>query len=227
MKYTVNERLLEPCREILKNRKKLFWIVGGSCAGKSTFSMALSKKHNLLYFDMDQYIFGKYLNRYSKEIHPASWEWFNSKNPLDYALSFSTWQENNNFNKATTAEQINIFCQDIKEIDENQGIIIDGGISNPAILARVLNLSQIFAIHIEDDLFIKVWESCKERQSFKTMIFNLSSPKEKWDKFLKSNIYMNHEIYKECKDHKIKVFHRLEDTKLEDMIQKISFMIND
>jgi len=142
VKYHLNKSLLNQSREVLKNRKNIYWIVGGSCAGKSTVGKAISQKYGLAYYDMDEYIFGKFIRRYTKELHPASWAWFSYNNPLDWALSFSSWEENNQFNIAATAEQLSLFCDDIKEMDSKQGILVDGGITNPAILARVLDPNQ-------------------------------------------------------------------------------------
>jgi len=222
VRYHLDEMLLNQSREILKDRKSIFWIVGGSCSGKSTVCKAISQKYGLLYYNMDEYIFGKYIRRYSKEQHPASREWFSAKSPLDWALSFSSWEENNEFNIAVTAEQLSLFCEDIQEIEKSQALLVDGGITNPAILARVLDIHQICCIKIEDDLCIRIWEDCEERQSMKEMILQLPSHQDKWSKFCNTNILMNQQIETECKENKIKVLYRQEETTVDDMVNEIS-----
>lgn len=222
MKYHLNESLLTKARKVLESRKNIFWIVGGSCSGKSTVGKVISRKYGLLYYDMDEYIFGKYIGRYSKELHPASREWFFDENPLNWALSFSSWEENNEFNIAATAEQLNLFCEDIQEIDKNQAIVVDGGITNPAILARVLDIQQICCIKIEDELCIRIWEDCEERQPMKKMILQLLSPQDKWSKFLMINTLMNQQIETECRENNIKIFYRQEETTVDDMVNEIS-----
>lgn len=221
-KYYLNESLLNQSREILENRKNIYWIVGGSCSGKSTVGKALALKYGMLYYDMDEYIFGKYVRRYSKELHPVSREWFYAENPLDWALSFSSWKENNEFNIAVTAEQLNLFCEDIQEIDESQAILVDGGITNPAILARVLDPQQICCIKIEDDLCIRILEECEERQLMKKMIFELPSPQNKWSKFLMTNILMNNQIEAECRKNKIRILFRQDETTVGEIVNEIA-----
>jgi len=179
----------------------------------------------MLYYDMDEYIFDKYIRRYSKELHPASREWFFSKNPLNWALSFSSWAENNEFNIAATAEQLNLFCEDIQEIDKSQAILVDGGITNPAILVRVLDAHQICCIKIKDDHCISIWEDCEERQPMKKMILQLPSPQYKWSKFLNTNILMNRQIETECRENKIKIFYREEETPVDHMVNEISTLL--
>ncbi|SET40820.1 hypothetical protein SAMN05660297_02307 [Natronincola peptidivorans] len=222
MRYHLNENLLNEARKVLKNRKNIFWIVGGSCSGKSTVSKAIAQTSGLLYYNMDEYIFGKYIKRYSKELHPANWAWFFAENPLDWALSFSSWEENNQFNIAATAEQLNLFCEDIQKIDKDQAILVDGGITNPAMLARVLDTHQICCIKVEDDLCIRIWEDCKERQPMKEMILQLPSPQEKWSKFLDTNILMNRQIETECRENGIKIFYREDKTTVDDMANEIT-----
>ncbi|WP_192929601.1 shikimate kinase [Alkaliphilus serpentinus] len=222
MRYHLNESLLNEARKVLKNRKNIFWIVGGSCSGKSTVGKTIASKFKMLYYDLDEYIFDKYIRRYSKELHPASREWFFAENPLNWALSFSSWEENNEFNVALTVEQLSLFSEDVQEIDRDKAILVDGGITNPAILARVLDAHQICCIKIEDDLCIRIWEDCKERQPMKEMILQLPSPQEKWSKFLDTNVLMNRQIETECRENGIKILYRKDKTTVDDMANEIS-----
>ncbi|SET34629.1 hypothetical protein SAMN05660297_02126 [Natronincola peptidivorans] len=222
MKYHLNEYLLTEAGEILSNRKNIYWILGGGCAGKSTISKRISEKYGLLLYDMDEYIYGKYISRYSEELYPANTAWFTADNPMDWALSFPTWEENNDFYIAATAEHLHLFSEDIKKTDQHQSILVDGGITNPAILAKVLSPQQICCIKIDNQLSNKIWEESPERQPMKEMILQLPCPQDKWKKFLSINESMNQQIEAECRESNIKIFFRDDKTTVEEMAQKVS-----
>jgi len=114
------------------------------------------------------------------------------------------------------------YLTDIQKIDENQAILVDGGITNPAILAKVMDPHKICCIKICDNLCIRIWEDDEERQPMKKMIFQLPSPKDKWSKFLNTNILMNQQIEAECKENDIRIFFRQDETTVDEMVNEIS-----
>ena len=222
MKYPMNEKLIKNAWEVLYKRRNIYWIVGGACAGKSTVCKAIGERYNIPVYDMDEHVFGKYQSRYTDNQHPASRAWFTATNPLEWALSFASWEENNQFNIAATAEQISLFCEDVKALDKNQAILVDGGITNPAVLAKVLPLEQQFCLKIEDDICDRIWEESKDRKPMREMIFQLPDPHEKWRKFLLTNRQMNQQIEAECKENNIRVFFRDEKTTVDEILKEVS-----
>ncbi len=140
MQFIVNEAFLAKARTVLADRRRVYWIVGGSCSGKSTLCRNLSAAYDIPVYDMDAQIFGGYQGRYTPERHPASLAWFGADDPLAWALALSLddWYH---LNRATHAEYLDLLADDLLAGDPSGALLIDGGITNPALLAQVMPVS--------------------------------------------------------------------------------------
>lgn len=221
MKFRVDMELLESVKAKLENRSNIFWLVGGSCSGKSTISRMMEEKFDYIRYDMDEYIFAKYMDRYSKEIHPANSAWFGAENPLDWALSFPNWEQYNEFNMTSMVEQLSLFCEDMELMDKDKKIVVDGGITNPDILAKVLNKNKICCLNIEDELCRRIWSKDESRLVMKDMIYELPSPDYKWNKFLELNDLINKQMETECRDNDINIIFRGEEELAEAVLENV------
>ncbi len=67
MQFAVNETFLAKARNVLASRRNLYWVVGGSCSGKSTLCCNLSAAYGVPVYDMDAQIFGGYQG----SVHPS------------------------------------------------------------------------------------------------------------------------------------------------------------
>lgn len=221
MEFKMDMDLFEGVKSKLANNSNVFWLVGGSCSGKSTISKLMEDKFGFVRYDMDEYIFGEYMDRYSVELHPANSSWFGAENPLEWALSFPNWEQYNLFNMTSMVEQLSLFCEDIEKMDKNKKIIVDGGITNPDILAKVLNKNQICCLKVEDELCRNIWSRDENRLLMKDMIYELSSPEYKWNKFLKLNDRINKQMELECKANHISIIFRSEEEPSEMVLEKV------
>ena len=183
MHFDVNETLLTKARGVLMRRPNLYWIVGGSCSGKSTLCSNLSATYSVPVYDMDAQIFGGYQGRYVPERHPASLAWFRAGDPLAWALSLSLddWYH---LNRATHAEYLDLLADDLSASDPGSLLLIDGGITNPALLAQVLPVSQIVCLAVPRSLSTRLWEEDDERRGMKEAIERLPDPEQTWEAFL-------------------------------------------
>jgi len=222
MKYPINQRLLEKAHRVLHDRKNLYWIIGGSCVGKSTVCKALSEKYGITVYDMDEYIFDKYQQRYTDELHPANRAWFTAPNPLEWSFSHGSWEENNEFNIAAAVEYLDLLCQDIEKLDKEKPVLLDEGVTNPAVVARVISPKQILCLKADSDACRRIWEEAEERQPMKEMIMRLPNPQDKWNRFLDINDLMNEQVEKECRENDIKILLRKDNTAVEDLVIKIA-----
>lgn len=221
MEFKMNTELLESVKKKLENHSNIFWLVGGSCSGKSTISRLMEEKFDFVRYDMDEYIFGKYMERYSQEIHPANSSWFGAENPLDWALSFPNWEQYNLFNMNSMVEQLSLFCEDIEQMDAKKNIVVDGGITNPDILAKVLNKNKICCLNIEDKLCRRIWSEDENRLVMKDMIDQLPSSDYKWSKFLELNDLINKQMLLECRANDISIIFRGEEEISESVLEKV------
>ncbi len=207
MQYTVNTDLLAQCRNALAGRDKLYWVVGGAGSGKTTICQALSARFAIPVYDMDAHIYGAYHGRFTPERHPVNRAWSTARDGLAWLLEMS-WDEFDNFNRAALAEYLDLLTQDLATPDSNTSVLIDGGISNPALLAQVIPTRQIVCLAVPGQSSANVWNEPGERSSMKEAIDHLAKPEEAWRTFLEFDDRITQTILQECREHNILVCSR-------------------
>ena len=193
--------LLAHARDVLSGREKLFWIVGGAGSGKTTICSILSKRYALPVYDMDAHIYGSYHSRFTLERHPVNSAWSTSENGLAWLLGMS-WDEFNSFNQAALPEYLDLLAEDLAEARPESPLLIDGGISNPGLIAQVIPTRQIVCLSAPLD--VNVWESAG-RSSMKDAIYQLPNPEEAWLKFLDFDKQISRTIERECQENNISI----------------------
>ena len=199
MRFPVNSDLLAHARDVLSGREKLFWIVGGAGSGKTTICSLLSEQYALPVYDMDVHIYGSYHTRFTPERHPVNSAWSTSENGLAWLLGMS-WDEFNSFNQAALPEYLDLLAWDLTDSSPESPLLIDGGISNPALIAQVIPTRQIVCLSAPLD--VNVWESA-DRRSMKDAIYQLPNPEEAWLKFLDFDKQITRTIERECEENNI------------------------
>jgi len=221
MHFPVNEELLRNAHGILSGRRGIYWIIGGACAGKSTICQAISRKHNIPIYDMDAHIYDRYQHRYTQERHPANRAWLTAENGLAWALSLS-WDDFDAFNRAANAEYLDLLAEDLKETGTDSNLLIDGGISNPAILAQAMPTDQTVCLEIPECMSARIWEESEDRRFMKEMVHQLPNPREMWSKFLHFDVQITRTISRECRENAIRTFLRDEDTPVDALAEQIT-----
>lgn len=221
MPFPVNFKLIVQAREILSFRERLFWIIGGAGSGKSTVCRVLSERYALPVYDMDAHIYGTYHNRFSSERHPANTAWSTSGNGLAWLLSMS-WEEFNSFNQAALPEYLDLLAGDLAETPTDAPLLIDGGISNPAMLAKVLPLQQIICLATKPG--VNVWEGV-DRQAMKEAIYQLPNPEEAWRKFLEFDARITRTLEEECRENRIKICRPSSSASVDDLAEEVARLL--
>ena len=201
MRFPVNFDLLAHARDVLSGREKLFWIIGGAGSGKTTICSLLSEQYALPVYDMDVHIYGSYHTRFTPERHPVNSAWSTSENGLAWLLGMS-WDEFNSFNQAALPEYLDLLAWDLTDSSPESPLLIDGGISNPALIAQVIPTRQIVCLSAPLD--VNVWESA-DRRSMKDAIYQLPNPEEAWLKFLDFDKQITRTIEIESQDNNISI----------------------
>lgn len=219
--FTVDQQLVDKAHNRLVGRNDIYWIIGGSCSGKSTISQALSKKSRVSLYDMDAHVYGSYTSLYTTERHPANKAWLSASNPLDWQLSLSL-EAFNAFNRAASAEHFDLFTDD-DDINPSQNpVLVDGGITHPSLLAKIIPRENIFCIDTSRADRVNTWETSEERALMKEWIFELPNPQAKWKKFLECDELINQTIVSECQADNIELFVRDEHTSVEQLAQTVA-----
>ena len=87
--FQVNPDLIAKAARAVADRRNIYWILGGACAGKSTICRALAERAGIAVYDMDAHIYDSYSPRYTAERHPATTAWLSAENPLAWALELA------------------------------------------------------------------------------------------------------------------------------------------
>ncbi len=220
MRYTINTDLLTLARAALSGRGGLYWIIGGAGSGKSTICQVLSVRFSVPVYDMDAHIYGAYHGRFTAEHHPVNRAWSSARDGLAWLLGMS-WEEFNNFNQAALPEYLDLLAEDLADIDLNAHILIDGGISTPALLARVIPPRQMVCLAVPEQSSVTVWDQ-PERSSMKEAIYQLPKPDEAWRTFLEFDERITQSILKECQEHDIPICWRSEAETVAELAERVA-----
>jgi hypothetical protein len=197
MQFSVNHDLLLQARAHLARRERLYWLVGGAGAGKTRICAELSKQLGLPIYDMDAHIYGLYHGRFTAH-HPVNRAWAAAPNGLAWLLSM-TWEEFDQFNQAALPEYLDLLASDLDDPAYARGVLIDGGVCNPALLAQAIPPAQIVCLAAPELSSEQIWQGDGERGEMKTFIDQLPEPEEMWRKFLAFDARITETILQESR----------------------------
>lgn len=189
-------------------------------SGKSTVATYLSASRHLNCIDMDSRIYGSYLQLYSRERHPATRTWFDQDNQLQWALSLS-WEEFEQLNQATTAEILDLFAQETPPRG-NKSVLVDGGISHPALLAQVVDPARIICLRRPQKACSRSWEEDENRAQMKQIILSLADGQQAWKKFLHFDTMLSRTIAEQCTRSAITILDIEEDESIAVTAQRVA-----
>jgi hypothetical protein len=221
MQFAIDKALLAETRDKLSKRTFLYWIVGGAGSGKTTVCWVLSTRLGIPIYDMDAHIYGEYHRRFSPGKHPVNTAWSTANNGLAWLLDMS-WDEFDSFNQAALPEYLDLLSEDLDGIEPGAGVLIDGGISNSALLAQVIPARRIACLSAPEQSSAQVWEEASERKAMKEAVYQLPNPEEAWCKFLEFDRRLRHTILDECRESGIPVYLRGKTTSVEELAERVA-----
>ncbi len=222
--FAINHTLVEKARAVLWQRHRLYWLIGGSCAGKSTICRALSARYDLPVYDMDEHIYGSYMGAYSAQRHPASTSWFSAPNPLQWIMGL-TWQEFDALTCAADAEVLDLLADDLATFDPQAPLLIDGGVWHASILAQALSPERIACIDTTEQERVRTWQQAEDRAEMRGWMSQLPNPTEMWAKFLEHDRLVAQTIATESRENAIAIFVRDEHPTPDDLARRIALHI--
>ena len=205
--FSVDQKLIDKARALLFEQPNIYWVVGGACTGKSTICRAVCESSGATPYDMDAHVFGHYMSRYSADRHPASKAWFSATKPLAWVLSLSD-EDFAALNRAANAEYLDLLADDLEHRDRRQPVLIDGGITHPAIIAQAIPPERIFCLELPAGEAARMWETSPSRLEMKRSILALPNYEQKWARFLSFDQQISRTIGTECREASIKIFER-------------------
>jgi hypothetical protein len=199
--FVTNEELIERARAVLWSRRNLLWLIGGSGSGKTTLSRALAAQTGITLYDMDEAFFGRYV--IDPERHPATTAWFSAENPLGWMLSLP-WGDFDALYRATNAEMLDLLAGDLRDRPDAP-LLIDGGITHPSLLARVIPGEQILCLERAETERAREWETAPRRATMKAGVLALPHGAAMWERFLEYDRRMTETIGRESRECGVRV----------------------
>jgi len=219
-RFVVNHALLASARDNLTDRHSLVWIVGGAGSGKTTLCQVLTARLKIPTYDMDAHIYGEYHSRFTPTKHPINTAWATASNGLAWLLNLP-WNDFNCFNQAALPEYLDLLTEDLDKPGLDDGVLIDGGISNPRLLVQALPASQIACLATPEQSSTQIWERSGERAAMKEAVYALPNPETAWQTFLEFDRQITANILKECQEARIPIYQRNNSTTVEELAERV------
>jgi hypothetical protein len=221
MPFIVNHDLLAQTRDVLSDMGPLYWLVGGAGSGKTTVCRVLAARLCLPVYDMDAHIYGSYHGRFTQERHPVNMAWSTASNGLAWLLDMS-WDEFNRFNQAALPEYLDLLAEDLAAMEPHVGLLVDGGVCNPALLALAIPARQIVCLAAPEPSSARIWEESEERRGMKEAIHQLANPEARWRTFLEFDQRITRTVIQESREAGIMVCSRGNTTAVEEMADRVA-----
>lgn len=217
--FQLNPELIKEARQLLQNHTDLYWIVGGSCSGKSTICQAIAAATGLPLYDMDEHIYGRYMPLYHPQRHPANTAWLAAPNPLAWQLALSL-EAFNAFNRAATAEYLHLLAADLAQTPA-MPLLIDGGITHPSLAAQIIPPQRIFCLAVDTAVSAHIWETHPDRAEMRGWIRALPEPEQMWQKFLACDQLISETMVADSQAQHIATFLRDDSATVPDLARRI------
>jgi guanylate kinase len=223
-RYEIDYDLCARLSGLFRRCGNLYWVLGGSGAGKTTICRALSARYDIPVIDMDAHIFGDYHGRYDSERHPANTAWQRAENGLEWLLDMS-WDAFDNFNRAAAVEYLDLLSDDLKASNADSEFIVDGGIWHAGILANVIPDARMVCLSNPGYSSVEVWEGTDDRSRMKEIIDRLSEPARKWKKFLEFDECIIKTLLRDCREYRIAVCVRRENDSVATTLENVATVL--
>lgn len=194
--FATDERLIERARAVLWERRKLWWLIGGSGSGKTTLSRAVAGRTGIPAYDMDEAFFGRYT--IDPQRHPATTAWFSAGDPLGWMLA-RPWPAFDALYRAANAETLDLLAADLAGRPD-EPLLVDGGITHPSVLARVIPAERIICLEREEGSRAAEWETAASRAEMKAAVLVLPDGAAMWRRFLDYDRRMAATIVRESRE---------------------------
>jgi hypothetical protein len=173
---------------------------------------------------MDAQIYGTYHGRFIAERHPVNWAWSTAGDGLAWLLAMS-WEDFDNFNRAALPEYLDLLTSDLEAIGSGTGMLVDGGVCNPAVLAQAMPSRQIACLAAATGSSTKVWDASEERKAMKAAVYELADGEAAWRRFLEFDQRINTTLLKECLEKEIPVCLRNESESIDDVAARVASLL--
>ncbi len=179
----VDAALVDGAREALQARSGLRFVVGAAGTGKTTVCAALAERMGIDVLDMDARIYGSWHGRFDAARHPASHAWAVAPDPLAWQLALEP-EAYLAFQAASTAEALDLLVDELRDMDPDRQLLIDGGFGSVGVLARVVATDRVACLALPLADQARVWTATEDRRAFLDMVAGVTAVADPVGRFL-------------------------------------------
>jgi hypothetical protein len=202
--FRVDADLLGECQRALSTDARVRWIVGGAGSGKPTLSRAIGDRCGIPVIDMDTRIYGSFHRLYSPQRHPASSAWASAGDPFRWLLEMS-WDDFHAFNRASLPEYLDLLADELAAWPPRRTLLIDGGISCPALLESVIGPSRVVCLVRRGLDSRALWSEPGDRSAMRDSVLSLDDTGGLWERFLDYDRRITESMTLECEMSKVRL----------------------
>jgi hypothetical protein len=181
--FDVDDALLRAARRVLGPMDRLWFLLGGSGAGKTTVGAALAARYHLEQLDMDARMYGSWHEQFDLVRHPASSAWARSPDPLAFLVRMDP-DEFLAFHAASTAEALDLLAAELDGTDPGHPALVDGGFGSLGVVARVVPASRLACLSLPPDLRAGAWTDTPDRRGFLDVVASVPGIDDPAGRFL-------------------------------------------
>ena len=139
---------------------------------------------------------------------------------MQWALSLS-WEEFNNLNEATNAEILDLFAEEVHARDRTCPLVVDGGLSYPHLLSKVLPVDNVLCLQREEEMRAATWDSDENKLQMKNMVLALPNGRSLWNTFRCCDTMIARMLDDQCREAGIRLVDNTEKRSIDDVTLSI------
>lgn len=195
--------------------KKVYFVGGSPCAGKSTICEIIAKKYNLYYFKVDDY-----LDKYMKMVA------LNGKSFCKKNLSMTNeeiWMRNPMIQKneefSIYKEIFDSIIRELEQINCDKNIITEGCAYIPSLM-KELGIAENMYLAIIPTKEFQIFHY-EKRKYVPKMLSGCSDKTKAFQNWMERDFLFSKEIERQCREEKFRVMINDGKTDLDDMINEV------
>ena len=180
---------MEHNEKIKQDLQHVYWIAGGSCAGKTTVSGILAKRYGFTLYESDRYLFGDHKERATPKKYPLTFRmntrtqkegsaaWFWEGSPEEIMQRFIDWGQ----------EDFEMVIEDLYNLPGNKYILVDTFAGVTELVYKITSPQKAIFMVAEEEFQRDVLSKRHKRYWFNESLKASSDPK----RALKNSIDFN------------------------------------